>query len=141
MANVWLKKSLFNMAAKKKEIYCTRNVTLPRISSSDLVAAAARNSGLDRGTLQAAMDALNKEFQNYLLIGHSVEVPNIGTFRFRINAHGTDTEQEAGAGQIYTRKIWFQCNRELWRLCQAVQFEQMPTGDTEDDDEEPEPEP
>lgn len=138
MAKVWLKSKLQNLAMKKKEAYVTRVVTLPQITSSDLVAAAARNSGIDRGTFIAALDALNKEFENYLMIGHSVEVPHLGNFRFRVNAKASDAEPESFANMVYRRKLYYQCNKELWRKLQAIQFEA--TGkETEEEEEEPEP--
>lgn len=133
MAKVWIKTRLQNLAMKKKEAYVTRALTLPQLDEKDLIEAASRNSGLDRGTLYAAMSAINKEFQNFVLLGHSVKVPMVGCFRFRINATAADTEAEAGAQTVYRRKIFYLADKELWRKCQQVSLEQEPEEDTDDE--------
>lgn len=138
MAKVWLKSKLQNLAMKKKEAYVTRSFTLPRITAEQLMARALDNSGLRKGVFYAAVDALCNEFKNFLMNGHSVEVSEVGSFRFGVNAKATDTEAEAGAGQVYRRKILYVPNKNLWRMLQQVSLEQY-EGDNTDDEEEPEP--
>ena len=138
MARIWLKSKLQNLAMKKTEAYVTRSVTLPRIDKEQLLNRAADNSGISRGTIYAAADAINNEFENFIMNGHSVEVPLIGSFRFGVNAKATDTEAEAGAGQVYRRKIHYVPSKELWRKLQQVSLIPQPQ-DEEDDESEPEP--
>ena len=137
MAKVWLKSKLQNLAMKKKEAYVTRSITLPRIDKDTLLARAADNSGIRRGVFYQAVDALCNEFKNFLMNGHSVEVPEVGSFRFAVNAKATDTEAEAGAGQVYRRKIQYVPNKSLWRMLQQVSL--IDHTETDEDDEEPEP--
>ena len=137
MAKVWLKSKLQNLAMKKKEAYVTRSITLPRIDKDTLLARAADNSGIRRGVFYQAVDALCNEFKNFLMNGHSVEVPEVGSFRFGVNAKATDTEAEAGAGQVYRRKIHYVPNKDLWRMLQQVSL--IDHTETDEDDEEPEP--
>lgn len=139
MAKIWLKSKLQNLAMKKTEAYVTRSVTLPRITKDQLLERAADNSGISRGIIYAAADAINNEFQNYIMNGHSVEVPLIGSFRYGVNAHATDTEAEAGAGQVYRRKIHYVPSKELWRQLQQVTLIQQPEVEEEEEEEEPEP--
>ncbi len=139
MARVWLKSKLQNLAMKKKEAYVTRSVTLPRITGDQLLERAADNSGISRGIIYAAADAINNEFQNYIMNGHSVEIPLVGSFRFGVNAKATDTEAEAGAGQVYRRKIHYVPSKELWRQLQQVSLVPQPADDEDDDESEPEP--
>ena len=137
MAKVWLKSKLQNLAMKKTEAYVTRSITLPRIDKDTLLARAADNSGIRRGVFYQAVDALTNEFKNFLMNGHSVEVPEVGSFRFGVNAKATDTEAEAGAGQVYRRKILYVPNKNLWRLLQQVSL--IDHDETDEDDDEPEP--
>ena len=139
MAKVWLKSKLQNLAMKKTEAYVTRSVTLPRIDKDTLLARAADNSGIRRGIFYQAVDAMCNEFKNFLMNGHSVEVPEVGSFRFSVNAHATDTEAEAGAGQVYRRKILYVPNKDLWRQLQQVSLVEQPQPEEDEDDEEPEP--
>ncbi|MBR3443399.1 MAG: hypothetical protein IKG96_07035 [Bacteroidaceae bacterium] len=122
MAKVWLKTKLQNLAMKKKEAYVTRSVTLPRIDKEQLLERAADNSGISRGIVYVAADAICREFENQLLNGHSVEIPLVGSFRFGVNAKATDTEKEAGAAQVYRRKILYLPSKALWRKLQQVRL-------------------
>ena len=138
MAKVWLKSKLQNLAMKKKEAYVTRSVTLPRIDKDQLLERAADNSGINRGIIYAAADAITREFENFIMNGHSVEIPLVGSFRFGVNAKATDTEAEAGAAQVYRRKIHYLPSKALWRKLQQVSLIEQPEPE---DDEEDEPEP
>ncbi len=137
MAKIWLKSKLQNLAMKKKEAYVTRSITLPRITKDQLLERAAANSGINRGVVYAAADAIANEFENFLMNGHSVEVPLIGSFRFSVNAKATDTEAEAGAGQVYRRKIQYRCSKDLWQKLQRISLvehtDEVITDDGEDD--------
>ena len=136
MAKVWLKSKLQNLAMKKKEAYVTRSITLPRIDKDTLLARAADNSGIRRGVFYQAVDALCNEFKNFLMNGHSVEIPLVGSFRFGVNAKATDTEAEAGASQVYRRKILYVPSKALWRKLQQVSLidhEEDEPEDSEDD--------
>lgn len=136
MAKIWLKTKLQNLAMKKKEAYVTRSITLPRIDNDQLLERAAANSGIRRATVFSAAEAIFNEMENFLLNGHSIEVKPLGTFRFGINAKATDTEAEAGAGQVYRRKIHYRPAKDLWRKLQQVTLI-----DHEEEEPEPEPEP
>lgn len=141
MAKVWLKSKLQKLAMKKKNAYVTRSVTLPRIDKDYLLARAADNSGVRRGVFYAAVDALCNEFKNFLLNGHSVEVPEIGSFRFAVNATASDEQPESAAELVYRRKIIYTPNKDLWRSLQAISLQDT-TPKPEDEDEggdEPEP--
>lgn len=130
MAKIWLRTKLQNLAMKKKEAYVTRTVTFPPIDKDQLLERAADNSGIRRGVIYAAADAITNEIQNFLVNGHSVEVPLLGHFRFGINAKATNTEKEAGASQVYRRKIHYTPNKAIWRTLQQVNFVSEPTDDT-----------
>lgn len=138
MAKVWLKSNLQKLAMKKKNAYVTRSVTLPRIDKDTLLARAADNSGIRRGIFYQAVDALCNEFKNFLMNGHSVEVPEVGSFRFSVNAYATDELENAGAAAVHRRKIHYVPNKDLWRQLQQVSLIDV-TPKEEDEEEEPEP--
>ena len=130
MSKILLKSKKQNIACKKYERYVTRSVTLPRIDKDELLSRAADNSGIRKGTIYAAADAICNEFKNFLLNGHSVELPLIGSFRFGVNAKVSETAQEAGADTVYRRKIKYVPNAQLKRQLQAVNL----IGQDEDSD-------
>ena len=123
MGKIVIKKKLMNLAMKKKEAYVTRTVGLPMVDEKQLLERAADNSGIRRGVIYAAADAITNEVKNFLMNGHSVQIPLLGSFRFGVNAKAADTEKEAGAKQIYRRKIIYKASKPIWRLLQTAQFE------------------
>lgn len=110
---VILKSNLMNIAFKKESLYVIRNDSYSMISSKSFIEAVQRNSGLDAHIIQAASDAIAKEFQNLLLNGHAVTVPGLGIFRFALNAKATDTQEEAGAAAVKRKKILYRPTKDL----------------------------
>lgn len=110
---VILKSNLMNLAFKKENAYVIRNDSYSLISNNEFISAVQRNSGLDAHIVQAASDAIAKEFQNLLLNGHAVTVPGLGIFRFALNAKAKATQKEAGAIAVYRKKILYRPAKEL----------------------------
>lgn len=108
-----LKTNLKKFAFQEKPLYVTSAVHYHRIESEDLLEAAARNSGINEATIYAGMKAVLNEFENFLLNGHSVQVPLLGTFRASVNAKGVDTNEEAGAQTVYRRRIIYTPSKKL----------------------------
>ena len=63
------------VAILKKEGYVSRAVTYSKIDGEDVLEYAAQNSGINPGQLSAAMYAIRQSFINFLMNGHSVELP------------------------------------------------------------------
>lgn len=110
---VILKSNLMNIAFKKESLYVIRNDNYSMISSKNFIEAVQRNSGLDAHIIQAASDAIAKEFQNLLLNGHAVTVPGLGIFRFALNAKAQNEQKDAGAAAVTRRKIIYRPSKDL----------------------------
>lgn len=139
MAKIWLSSKKQNLAAMKREAYVTRSVTLPRIDKDELLNRAAANSGIRRGVVYSAADAILNEFENFLLNGHSVELPLIGSFRFGVNAHASEEEIDAGASKVYRRKMLFVPNVALKRKLEVIELVDMNMTIGNGGEENPEP--
>ena len=137
MAKIYLRSRLQKLAMKKKNAYVTRPVYYARITGDELLDRAADNSKLRKSEIYLAAEAITREFRNFLQNGHAVTIPEIGTFRFSFRAHATDTLEEAGAEQVYRRRIMFQPNVSLKRLLSGISLEDV-TPKEEDEEEEPE---
>lgn len=135
MAKVLLKSKLQRIACKKMNRYVTRAVVLPRINKDELLARAAANSGIRKGIIYSASDAISNEIENFLLNGHSIEVPVLGTFSFAVNASAAETEKGAGATAVYRRKIKYTPNVQLKRYLQTVNFEDFARYEEGEDDD------
>lgn len=125
MAKILVKSKLQRLAAQKKDAYVTRVVNLPLIDADTLLERAADNSGLRRGVLYAAVDAVNNEIKNFLANGHPVEVPMLGIFRFAVNAHASETMEDAGTAQIYRRKIIYRPTVALNRYINTINLTKL----------------
>ena len=95
------------VAILKKEGYVSRAVTYSKIDGEDVLEYAAQNSGINQAQLSAAMYAIRQSFINFLLNGHSVELPGVGIFRVGVNAKMVDEATKVSVDQIYRRKIHF----------------------------------
>ena len=95
------------VAILKKEGYVSRAVTYSKIDGEDVLEYAAQNSGINQAQLSAAMYAIRQSFINFLLNGHSVELPGVGIFRVGVNAKMVDDAAKVSVDQIYRRKIHF----------------------------------
>ncbi len=135
MAKIYLRSKLQNLAMKKKEAYVTRPVYYARITGDELLERAADNSKLRKSEIYLAAEAITREFRNFLQNGHAVTIPEIGTFRFGFRAHATDTLEEAGAGQVYRRRIIYLPCMDLRRQINTVTLEDVTVKDEEEDEE------
>ncbi len=122
MAKILVKTNKQRIACAEKEAYVTRTVSYLPIDEDALMEAAARNSGIKKSVIFSATCAMNNEFQNFLLKGHSVHIPQLGTFRFGINAKSVDTEEEISLDSVYRRKILFTPCVELKRRANEVEL-------------------
>ena len=95
------------VAILNKEGYVSRAVTYSKIDGEDVLEYAAQNSGINQAQLSAAMYAIRQSFINFLLNGHSVELPGVGIFRVGVNAKMVDEASKVSVDQIYRRKIHY----------------------------------
>ncbi len=135
MAKIYLRSKLQNLAMKKKDAYVTRPVYYARITGDELLERAADNSKLRKSEIYLAAEAITREFRNFLQNGHAVTIPEIGTFRFGFRAHATDTLAEAGAAQVYRRRIIYQPCMDLRRQINTVTLEDVTVKDEEGGEE------
>ncbi len=95
MANVIrTKKIKFKLVGQDKIAYKKRPIRYSTISADELVNAAVRNSQVSAGVMRSAMNAVLNEFHNFMLNGHSVELPGLGYFRFSFSAKMSKTPEE-----------------------------------------------
>lgn len=123
MGKINLKSNFQRIAIKDRSAFVTRVITYSRISSDDLVESAARNSAIPKGHVAASCDAIMNEFRNYLLNGHSVEIPHLGTFRLGVNCKLADKAENVSANNIYRKKVLFIPSSNFKKLIGSCNFE------------------
>lgn len=122
MAQVLISSARQKVALLGKEGYVSRVSTYSKINGDEFIEFAALNSGINEGQLRASMAAIKQQFQNFLLTGHSVELPGVGIFRLGVNSKMVDTAEDVSTRQIYRRKVIFRASTKIKQLLDQVSF-------------------
>lgn len=103
-----------------KSLYMIRPITYSRIDKDTLLNRAADNTQVKTSDIYESMDAVGREFRNFLCNGHSVEFPDLGTFRFGIQAKASESLDGINTDLIYRRKVIFTPSTVLKELLNNV---------------------
>ena len=98
-------KILFTAIARKSPkdktvSYYPLQVPAPRVMTPDLVNYIAENSQLPRAVVPAALAAIQKSIMNFVLNGHSVTIPRLGTFTATVKSEARPSAAEVKATDI-----------------------------------------
>lgn len=91
-----------------KEIkYYASKVSAPRILTEELFSYMAQNSQIPRAQVPIALNAILKSIQTLCLNGHSIQIPQLGSFRAIIKGKGYENKQDFTAKDIKSVYIRF----------------------------------
>lgn len=98
-------KILFTAIARKDPTdkstkYYPVQVPSPRVMTPELINYISENSQLPRAVVPAALAAIQKSIVNFVLNGHSVTIPRLGTFTATVRGEGKPTADEVHASDI-----------------------------------------
>lgn len=96
-----------------------------QISKEDIVESAQRNTSIPRAYLDMAYDALINEVENFVMNGHSVQIPNLGTISCRINGNGADKRDSFTTEYIRKVGFTFLPDPYIKKILKKVQFRQV----------------
>lgn len=96
-----------------------------QISKEDIIESAQRNTSIPRAYLDMAYDALINEVENFVMNGHSVQIPNLGTISCRIRGDGAETRKAFSAELIQKVGFTFLPDPYIKKLLKKVQFRQI----------------
>ena len=82
------------------EIYST-------LKQDKVISEASIRSGIPKGSINAAWEAIGDVIRAWTTEGHSVALPGLGTMRFGLQAEAVSKVEDVGAGLISTRKAIF----------------------------------
>lgn len=88
------------------EIYST-------LKQDKVVSEAAIRSGISRGTINAAWEAIGDVIRAWATEGHSVAIPGLGTMRFGLQATSVEKVEDVSTSLITTRKVIFTPSTEI----------------------------
>ena len=87
--------------------YVMRPEKYSQLAENKVIAEAAVRSGIAKGALKGAWDAIGEVIKAWVTEGHSVAIPGLGTLRFGINAQAVEDVNDVAKGLIRTRKVVF----------------------------------
>ena len=92
--------------------------TYSTLTQTKMLDEAALRSGIQRGSLYAAFDAIGSVIKAWATEGHSVPVPGLGTMRFSVNAKSVEDVNMVASALITTRKIIFTPSTDVKKALQ-----------------------
>ena len=84
-----------------------------RLSDAKVIQEAALRSGIAKGAINAAWDAIGEVIKAWATEGHSVAVPGLGTMRFGLRASSVADVNKVGTSLITSRRVIFVPNTEI----------------------------
>ena len=97
----------------EKWAYVMQTELYSKLSQSKVIQEAALRSGINRGAINAAWDAIGEVIKAWATEGHSVAVPGLGTMRFGVRSTSVADVNKVGAGLITSRRVIFTPNTEI----------------------------
>ena len=84
-----------------------------KLSQSKVINEASLRSGIAKGAINAAWDAIGEVIKAWATEGHSVAVPGLGTMRFGLRSKSIADVNKVGSDLITTRRVIFTPNVDI----------------------------
>ena len=97
----------------EKWAYVLQAELYSKLSQAKVIQEAALRSGISKGAINAAWDAIGEVIKAWATEGHSVAVPGLGTMRFGLRSTSVADVNKVGAGLITSRRVIFSPNQDI----------------------------
>ena len=97
-------------------------VTYHSITADNLVDYMVANSNISKAVALAAVAGLRSLIKSYLMNGHTLVIPNLGTFRLVADTKAVDTVGKAKANCIKRVRVRFTPTSTTVNACKSVKF-------------------
>ena len=84
-----------------------------KLSQSKVIAEASLRSGITRGSINAAWDAIGEVIKAWATEGHAVAIPGLGSMRFGLRASSVADVNKVATSLITSRRVIFVPNVEI----------------------------
>ena len=98
---------------KEKWAYVMQAELYNKLSQSKVINEASLRSGITRGSINAAWDAIGEVIKAWATEGHAVAIPGLGSMRFGLRASSVAEVSEVSTGLIKTRRVIFTPNVDI----------------------------
>jgi predicted histone-like DNA-binding protein len=93
------------------------------ITKSDLAKEIVTVSSLSKGDVSNAIECVTEIIPKYLLMGKSVNLGELGTFRLSFSSEGVDDKADFNVSKIDNIKVVFTPSTELKKQLHDIHFE------------------
>ena len=84
-----------------------------KLSSAKVIQEAALRSGINKGAINAAWDAIGEVIKAWATEGHSVAIPGLGSMRFGVRSSSVANVNKVGTDLITARRVVFTPSAEI----------------------------
>ena len=98
---------------QEKWAYVLQADLYSKLSDQKVIQEAALRSGINKGAINAAWDAIGEVIKTWATEGHSVAVPGLGTMRFGLRSESVADVNKVGANLITSRRVIFTPNSDI----------------------------
>ena len=98
---------------KEKWAYVMQPELYNKLSQSKVITEAALRSGISKGAINAAWDAIGDVIRAWATEGHAVAIPGLGSMRFGLRSKSIADVNKVGSDLITTRRVIFVPNVEI----------------------------
>ena len=99
--------------SKEKWAYVMQAELYNKLSQSKVINEAAMRSGISKGSINAAWDAIGEVIKAWATEGHAVAIPGLGTMRFGLRATSVSDVNKVASSLITTRRVIFTPNTDI----------------------------
>ncbi|MDO4497692.1 MAG: DNA-binding protein [Bacteroidales bacterium] len=99
--------------SKEKWAFVMQADLYSKLSQSKVIQEAALRSGIARGSINAAWDAIGEVIKAWATEGHAVAIPGLGSMRFGLRATSVADVNKVGSNLITSRRVIFVPNTEI----------------------------
>lgn len=99
--------------SKEKWAYVMQPDLYGKLTQSKVVNEAALRSGIPKGSINAAWEAIGEVIKAWATEGHAVAIPGLGTMRFGLRAASVDDINKVATGLITSRRVIFTPNSDI----------------------------
>ena len=97
----------------EKWAYVMQAALYSKLSQSKVIQEAAMRSGISKGSINAAWDAIGEVIKAWATEGHSVAIPGLGSMRFGLRATSVSDVNRVCSGLITSRRVIFTPNVDI----------------------------
>jgi len=83
------------------------------LNAKKVIEEASAHSGIGKGALKGAWDAIGDVIRSWVTEGHSVTIPGLGTVRFSVQAKAVEDVNDVAKKLITSRKVVFTPDSEI----------------------------